>query len=175
MTEQRFIVPEDLATHFHLRAGDRVGDFGSGTGSFVPVLSRLVGPEGRVYSVEIQKNLAETLSAKIRREHLSNVEVIWGDLEELKGTKVADSALDAAVLINCLFQIEDKSTALQEIMRTLRSGGKLFITDWSESWGGMGPHLEQVVSEADARASAESAGFVFERTFDAGKIGRAHV
>ncbi len=161
------MVPEVLATHFHLRPGDHVGDFGAGVGSFEPILSRLVGPTGRVYALEIQKSLVEALVAKSSR--LGNVEAIWGDLEAMNGTKIKDGALDAAVMINCLFQVEDRSTAIREMTRTLRSGGKLFIVDWSESWGGMGPALGQVLTEADARDLIETEGLVFERSFDAGE------
>ena len=168
MSEKRFVVPEAIATHFHLRAGDKVGDFGSGVGSFMPVLARLVGPSGRVYAVEIQKTLVESLVARARSERISNAEVIWGDLEAENGTKIMSGALDAGIIVNCLFQTEDKSAVIREIVRTLRSGGKLFIVDWSESWGGMGPQIGGVVTEAEARALAETEGLVFERSFDAG-------
>jgi ubiquinone/menaquinone biosynthesis C-methylase UbiE len=169
MSSQRFMVPEVLATHFHLRPGDHVGDFGAGVGSFEPILSRLVGPTGRVYAVEIQKSLVEALVAKIQSGRLSNVEAIWGDLEADNGTKIKDGALDVVLMINCLFQLEDKPMAIREMMRALRSGGKLLIVDWSESWGGMGPQAGQVLTEADARDLMESEGLVFERSFDAGE------
>ena len=169
MSLRRFIVPEVLATHFHLRPDDHVGDFGAGVGSFEPILSRLVGPTGRVYAVEIQKSLVEALAAKIQSSRLGNVEAIWGDLEAENGTKIKDGALDAAVMINCLFQVEDKPMAIREMTRALRSGGKLLIVDWSESWGGIGPQINQVLSEADTRDLIESEGLVFERSFDAGE------
>ena len=97
-------MPEVVSTHFHLRPGDSVGDIGAGTGNFVGALSRLVGPQGRVYCSEIQKNLVEKLNDKIRGEHLSNASVLWGDMEELGGTKIADGSLYAAVTVNTLFQ-----------------------------------------------------------------------
>jgi len=100
MTEGRFVIPDVVATHFHLRPGDTVGDFGAGTGFFATVLSRLVGPEGKVYCVEIQKNLVEKLIDKVQREHLGNVEVIWGDLEEEGATKLGDENLKKATVIH---------------------------------------------------------------------------
>lgn len=168
MEEKRFVIPEIIATHFHFRLGDKVGDFGSGSGPFLRVFSNLVGPEGFVYACEIQKNLAEMLQDRVRREHLNNVEVIWGDLEEINGTKIENETLDAGVLVNCLFQVEDKETTIKEVMRTLRSGGKLIVIDWSESWGGMGPQPAQVINESEARALCEGQGLTFEREFDAG-------
>lgn len=168
MSETRFVVPDVVSSHFHLRPGDSVADFGAGNGSFMSVLSRLVGPQGQVYAIEIQKNLAETLSSRVRSERLSNVKVLWGDIEEEGGTKVESGVLDAALISNSLFQMEDKATALREVSRTLRSGGKLFIIDWSESWGGVGPQSSHVLTESEARDLAEAEGFTFERTFDAG-------
>ncbi len=166
-TQGRFVIPEVVSSHFHLRDGDVVADFGAGSGHFVRVLSRRVG-QGKVYALEIQKNLVETVGDMARRENLGNVEVVWCDLEAEEGTKLRDGALDDAVVVNSLFQFEDKGAAMREMVRTLRSGGKLFVIDWSESFGGMGPALSDVLTERDARALAETAGLVFERTFDAG-------
>lgn len=168
MSEQRFIVPEVVATHFHLRPGDQVADFGAGSGHFEAVLSRLVGPEGKVLAIEIQKGLVEKLDDKVRRERLGNVTTLWGDIEEVGGTKIADAALDAAIMVNTLFQMESKNAAVSEIYRVLRGGGKFFLIDWSESWGGLGPQPGQVLNADEARSLAETAGFTFERNFDAG-------
>ncbi len=146
-----------------------MGDFGAGAGNFTAALSRAVGQEGKVYASEIQKNLVDTLNDRVKREHLGNVEVVWGDIEELGGTKIEDEVLDATVIVNTLFQIEERDVAVQEIVRTLRSGGKFFIIDWSESWGGLGPQPGAVLTERDARDLAETAGLTFERSFDAGQ------
>jgi hypothetical protein len=71
-------------------------------------------------------------------------------------------------MVNVLFQLEDKATALLEVARTLRSGGKFFLVDWTDSFGGLGPHPDQVLARDAARALVEGSGFVYERTFDAG-------
>lgn len=164
----RFVIPEKAATHFHLREGDKVADFGAGSGYFTKILSKLVGEEGRVYACEIQKNLVESIGDLARRENLNNVSVVWCDMETQNGTKIEDKVLDAAIVVNTLFQIEDKDVAVDEITRTLRSGGKLFVIDWSESFGGLGPQPDAVISENDTRALFEQHGFVYERSFDTG-------
>ena len=165
---RRFVKPEIVSTHFHLRPGDKVADFGAGSGYFVRPLSKLVGSEGRVYACEIQRSLVETIADIVRQESTQNVEVIWCDFETEGGTKIDDGALDAGVVVNTLFQIGNKSAAIKEFVRTLRPGGKLFIVDWMESWGGLGPQPEDVVNDKEAVALCESGGLVFERDFDAG-------
>lgn len=163
----QFMQPEVVATHFHLRDGDTVADFGAGAGFFTRVLSKLV-KSGRVYACEIQKPLVDKLGLLKISERLSNVEVLWSDLEAPKGTKIADGILDAGVLINTLFQLDNKAGALAEIARTMRKGGKFFVVDWTDSFGGMGPAPMHVVTEDIAKTLVESAGFTFERSFPAG-------
>lgn len=168
-TITRFVHPDIVSSHFHFRSGDRVADFGAGAGYFIPALSRAVGPDGRVYACEIRKQLVQKIGQEIQASQLANVESLWCDFEEPKGTKLKADMLDGGVMVNVLFQLEDKVSALTEIARVLRKGGKLFIVDWTESFAGLGPHIDHVFSEAKARELAEQHGFRFERTFPAGE------
>ena len=164
----RFVVPGVVATHFHLREGDTVADFGAGSGYFIEALANAVGAQGVVYACEIQKDLVEKLGNAARSKGLEQVSPLWGDLEELGGTKVPEGVLDAAMLVNTFFQLEDKQTALREVSRTLRSGGKFFLVDWSESFGGLGPQADAVVTKQMALDYCEQEGLVLDRSFDAG-------
>lgn len=162
-----FMDPRAVITHFHLRPGDSIADFGAGVGQYLGVLSRAVGTNGSVHACEIQKSLVERLTQRIHEERLSNVHAIWCDLEALGGTKLRDGLLDAGLLMNTLFQIEDRATALREIARVVRKGGKLFIIDWSDSFGGIGPQPAQVIKGDAAKKLLLEAGFEFERDFPA--------
>lgn len=163
-----FVVPEVVVSHFHLKPGDSVADFGAGSGFFLKSLSYRVGPEGRVYACEIQKSLVEKISDQVRHQHLTNVYPLWCDLEEANGIKIKDGALDVALLINTLFQIEDKEAGIREMSRTIRSGGRLIVIDWTDSAGGMGPVFDHVVTPHDAAVLFEARGFVLEHEFPAG-------
>ncbi len=164
----QFVDPNVVVSHFHLREGERVADFGAGTGFYLPPLSAAVGGTGRVYACEIQKSLVEKLAQTAREKHLTNVEPLWCDLEAVGGTKLADGMLDAALLANTFFQLEEKEMALREIMRVVRSGGKVFIIDWTDSFGGMGPQPQYVVTAERTKEYFKNAGFSFEREFPTG-------
>ena len=164
----RFIDPSIIASHFHLREGDVVADFGSGSGHYLRPLSQAVGPSGRVYACEIQKNLVERLGVVIHDQRLGNVSPVWCDIEAHHGTKFADGILDAALLSNVMFQFEDKESALREVARSMHKGSRLFVIDWTDSFGGLGPRPEEVVSEVSARALLQKTGFVCDHTFPAG-------
>ncbi len=164
-----FVIPENAVTHFHLREGDVIGDLGAGSGFFEKALSRAVGTSGRVFAFEIQRPLVERLSEMVRREHLGNVEVLWCDIESPEGCKLREGMLDAGLFSNTLFQVEDKARALEEAHRLIRSGGKLLVIDWTQSFAGMGPQPSDVLTESDAQALIEQYGFAYERSFPAGE------
>lgn len=164
----RFADPAMIVSHFHLRGGDTVADFGAGSGHYMKPLSLVVGASGKVYLTEIQKNLVEALGNKKSEARLSNVYPLWCDIEAKNGTKLGDASLDAGILSNTLFQFAHKEHALTEIHRVLRPGAKLFVIDWSESFGNLGPRPEDVVHEADAKSLITARGFSFERTFPVG-------
>lgn len=164
----RFVIPDVVTTHFHLREGDVVADFGAGSGFFLRPLSKAVGENGLVYACEIQKVLVEKLGELAGLQGLGNIHPLWCDLEEPNGIKINDQELDAAILVNTLFLFEQKEVAIKEMARTIRSGGKFFVIDWTESFAGMGPQAERVVTATEATALMESNGFVFEHEYPAG-------
>jgi len=168
VTSTRFVQPDVVATHFHLRDGDRVADFGAGAGYFLPALSKAVGSSGRVYACEIQKNLITTLGTVAREQRLGNVSPLLADLETAGGIPLKEGTLDVGILINTLFQFEDKAAALEEIARVTRKGGRLIVIDWLESFAGLGPRGDAIVSEGAAKDLVTSNGFVFDRDFPAG-------
>jgi len=167
-TNAQFMDPASTASHFHLHEGDSVADFGAGPGHYIKILSKAVGATGRVYACEIQKALVDTLGVLAHEENLTNVRPLWCDLEKQKGTKIDNGILDAGILVNTLFQLEHKNLALEEMARVIRRGGKLFVIDWLDSFHGIGPQPQFVVTEAMARKMIEDAGFACERTFPAG-------
>ncbi len=166
--EDRFVIPSVVTTQFLLREGDIVADFGAGSGFFLKSLSEATGSEGKVFACEIQKLLVEKLGEFARSSNLDNIHPLWCDLEEEDGIKIATGELDAAILANTLFQIEDKEAGIKEMGRTVRSGGRFFVVDWTESFSGMGPNTSDIVSAEEATNLFESSGFVFEREFPAG-------
>jgi ubiquinone/menaquinone biosynthesis C-methylase UbiE len=165
----QFVDPNIVCSQFHVRTGDAVADFGAGSGYFLSPLSAAVGHEGVVYAFDIQKNLVDSMGEHVRRNNLNNVRVLWVDLEESEGSTLGAAQLDVVTIINTLFQFEDKPAVLAETYRTLRSGGKLFVVEWSESFGNLGPEPGAVVPKESAQALVEQQGFVYEREFAAGE------
>ncbi|TSC99097.1 MAG: type 11 methyltransferase [Parcubacteria group bacterium Greene0714_4] len=163
-----FTEPQSNIDQFMIPEGARVADLGAGSGMYTIAAARAVGDTGRVLSVEVQKELLVRLQTAAKGEGLSNIDVIWGDIEKLGGTKIRDMSIDAAIVSNVLFQIEDRRDFMTELKRILKPRGKVLVVDWSGSYGGMGPTPEQVVSEQDVKTLFDKHDMVFERSINAG-------
>jgi ubiquinone/menaquinone biosynthesis C-methylase UbiE len=163
-----FSNPEQNVARLLLTEGMRVADFGAGTGFYSKAASAKVGYSGKVYAVEVVKDMVKKLEADLKQWGISNVDCIWGDIEKVDGTKIADESLDAVIISNVLFQAEDKLGLIDETKRVLKKKGKVLLIDWSESFGGMGPAPTHVVSEKTAEDLFKKRGFKFVETISTG-------
>lgn len=145
----------------------QVADFGAGSGAYVFGIAEALQGSGTVYAVDIQKDLLRRIANEASRRGVTNVEVIWGDVEEEGGSKLAPK-MDIVLISNLLFQVSDKANVLREAMRVTKPGGSVTIIDWSESFGGMGPHPDHVVTKEAAYEYARKAGLMFLKEFSAG-------
>jgi ubiquinone/menaquinone biosynthesis C-methylase UbiE len=163
-----FAHPEKIIEQFQLGEGMHVADLGVGSGVYTFAAAKRVGKDGVVYACDLQKELVQKVQKEANHAGLSNVHAMWTDLEEERGTTLADASVHAVIASNILFQIEHKERFLKEVFRITRSGGKVLIVDWSDSHGGVGPHTAHVLKRHTAQTLAESVGFVFEKDVDAG-------
>jgi len=163
-----FAVPHRVAHELGLVHGMRVADFGAGSGSYALALAEAVGKTGVLYAVDVQKDLLARIKSEAHRKHLSNIEIIWGDLENSHGSKIADRTVDLVLASNILFQLPDKHALLSEAYRILKPSGRLALIDWNDSYNHMGPHPDSIVSLEKAREIVQACGFTELRTFEAG-------
>ncbi len=156
-----FSNPEKNVASLVLQEGMKVADLGAGSGAYSRACSVRVGNTGKVYAIEVQKDLVKKLENDLKQWHISNVECIWGDIEHIEGTKIASRSMDAVIISNVLFQAEDKLGLIDEAKRILKKGGQILLIDWKESFDGMGPAPLSVVNEKTAQDLFTKRGFKF--------------
>ena len=85
-----FSEPQKNIEQLELKPGERVADLGCGVGAYSLAAAPLVGVDGKVYAVDIQKDLLERLRQEADRQGWRNIEVVWGDVERVSGSGLAD-------------------------------------------------------------------------------------
>lgn len=159
-----FSDPKQILEQFHVDPGMTVADFGAGSGHYTIALARMVGNSGKVYAVEVQRDVLDRLRSDITSTPgVNNVQFVWGDIDADRGSTLQDHLCDRIVMSNVLFQLEKKETAVKEMFRVLKSGGQVLLIDWSDSFGHLGPHPSAVISEDKAKEMFEACGFQYEK------------
>jgi ubiquinone/menaquinone biosynthesis C-methylase UbiE len=164
-----FANPKENLEKFGLSPGTIVADIGAGVGHYAITAAKMVnGMDGKVYAIDVQKELLEKLKNEAGRERLDNLEIIWGDAEKVGGTKLRDASVDVVLVSNMFFQVEDRVGFIKEISRILKPKGRLFFIDWSDSYGGIGPKSDAVVTESQAKGIFSENGFVVDKDVPVG-------
>ena len=163
-----FSDPETVVPYFELTDGNIVADFGAGSGHYSIVMSKCVGNNGRIYAIDIQKDLLTRLEVEAKQAGARNIHIVWGDMEKSGGTKLADNSVDFVLLANALFQSTARYSIVLEAKRILRSEGKVAVIDWSDSFNNLGPMAEHLAKPEEVKQIFTQAGFTLEKDFPAG-------
>ncbi len=163
-----FANPEENVARLHLKEGEKVADFGAGTGAYAIAAGKAVGRDGSVYAVEVQDALLSRITNTARDAGVSNIKVLWGDIEEKGGTSIPDGVVDAVILSNVLFQVEDMRALFEEVRRVLKPGGRVLVVEWRDSFNGLGPQPDRIVAPSAVQEVCSRGGFSEKESFDAG-------
>ncbi len=164
-----FSDPKYILKQFGVYGEIKVADLGASGGYYTIAAARVIAEDGGVvYAIDLVPDLLTRIQKEARAAHVSNVEILLGNLEREGGTKLASGFIDKAILANTLFTIEDKEACAKEIARIIKPGGQLLVVDWKGSYNHMGPHPDHIVLQKDAETLFGRAGFVADRSIDAG-------
>lgn len=104
-----------------IEKGNKVLDFGCGTGNLTKILADLVGPEGQVVGVDPD---GERLKLARDLYSASNITYIQGSFESIPGTDY-DIVYSNYVIMRCM----DKDAVFKKMASVLKKGGKFgFVT-----------------------------------------------
>jgi|SRR6185436_1211680 len=152
-----FSDPEAVVPYFGLVDGTVVADFGAGSGHYALAMARRVGDRGKVYAIDVQKELLSRLEAEAKQAGIRNINIVWGNVEKAGGTKLADQSVDVVIIANMLLQTDAKYSVALEAKRILRASGKVAVIDWKNKTNP--EEIKQIFAQA---------GFSFVKDFPAG-------
>ncbi len=119
-------LPQWIVERMRLEPGMVVADIGAGTGYLLPFLSRAVGPEGKVYAVEIQPQLVDHLRKRAAAEHLDNVEVVLSTETDAP----LPQPVDRMILLHSYRELAQPIEMLRALKQRMQPTGRLFVIEF---------------------------------------------
>ncbi len=120
-----FNPPRNWIAEAGVKAGDVVLDFGFGRGGFALAAAKAVGPEGKVYALDLNPFAVASVQKKARRKGLARVETIQSD----GPTGLPDESVDVVLVYDVFHELDDADAVLRELHRVMRAGGTLSFSD----------------------------------------------
>ena len=131
-----------------IQPGMAVLDVGAGPGRLSVPAAQRVGPEGRVVAFDVQPAMLARLNQAKAAAGVSNLQAVLGDAGK---RSLPPGPFDRVLLVTVLGEIADQRGALAEILKLLKPGGLLSVTEVLPD-----PHYQ---SRTRVRRLAEGAGF----------------
>jgi ubiquinone/menaquinone biosynthesis C-methylase UbiE len=158
-----------LAAVMHWRAGFTIADIGAGDGSYSFAAAQHVGPLGKVFATEIDKQKLTELRAEVKKRNLQNVVVVDSAVAD---TNLPTDCCDAIFLRRVYHHLTKPAEFDANLLRSLKPSGRLAIIDFPARRGL--PPVEGVPSNRGGHGVPEkivieeltAAGLQLEQTID---------
>jgi ubiquinone/menaquinone biosynthesis C-methylase UbiE len=122
--------PGPIVTRSGAQPGMKVLEIGCGSGAYTTFFARAVAPTGEVAALDIQPAMLAQLTAKLAKPENQDIHNIV--LHEASAYELPfdDNTLDLVYMITVFQEIPDRDRTLAEVLRVLKPGGLLAITEW---------------------------------------------
>lgn len=124
---RRLFAPPQRLVGPYVKKGQVVADLGCGSGYCTLALAELVGPEGKVYAVDLDRKCLRGLEKKADKRGHHNIEAHASSASDLSFIK--DGSVDFVLANGLLCSMSDhRQSAVKEIKRILKSGGQAYLS-----------------------------------------------
>ena len=147
-----FVEPRTVIRTLSVSTGDTVADFGAGSGYFSFEFARAVGPEGKVYALDVLPAALEAITGQAKTRGLTNVIAQRCNLERANGSGLGNTSVDWVVVKDVLLQNKDKGVILREVARILKPTGRALIVEWDPDEAIVGPERELRIKPSDLKS-----------------------
>jgi ubiquinone/menaquinone biosynthesis C-methylase UbiE len=107
--------------------GQVAADLGCGSGYYTLALAEVVGPEGRVYVVDLNEEAIQELEMKAEKRGYHNIEAHASSASDLSFIK--DGSIDFVLANGLLCSMPDhRQAAVTEIKRILKPAGQAYLS-----------------------------------------------
>lgn len=162
-----FVDPATVVGRLDVKAGDKVADFGCGSGYFSFEFAKRIGTDGVLYALDVLPSALEAVASRAKLEQLGNIVTKRVNLEKERGSGLGDKSVDWVIIKDILFQNQKKDVILNEAARVLVPGGRILIMEWKPENTQVGPEAHLRISPDTLRGLLDAAHLTVEQEIPA--------
>lgn len=153
--------PKEVVEKLAISTGARVADLGAGGGYFTWYLAEAVGPQGKVFAVEIDETALDIITKEIKARSSTNVTPIRAEPRDAE----LPEPVDLVFSCDTYHHMTDRVAYFQVLARSLTADGRVAILDFHPH-GFFSGLLGHGTAKEDVRREMEAAGYRLDRDFN---------
>jgi len=148
--------PHEVLTALNLKPGEVIADIGAGSGYFTFPIAHHLGPEGKVYAVDVSSDMILHLNRRIRDLKTTNVVSVLADPDD---PLLPEQSVNRFFICDVWHHVESPSKYLGMIKKMLKPGGQVIMIDFHKKELPFGPPMAMKIAREDLVKQMESNGF----------------
>jgi protein-L-isoaspartate O-methyltransferase len=110
-----------------LKEGDVVADVGAGSGYHTFRLAAMVKAKGKVYAVDIQKEMLDIIKARMKASKVTNVVPVLGTISD---PKLPAGEIDMILMVDVYHEFSHPYEMTEAMVKALKPGGRLIFVEF---------------------------------------------
>jgi ubiquinone/menaquinone biosynthesis C-methylase UbiE len=119
--------PAKLYDALKIKAGDVVADVGAGSGYHTFRLAAAVGPKGKVYANDIQKEMLAIIKKRMEKDKVANIETVLGTETD---AKLPENKIDLILLVDVYHEFSHPYEMMESMLKALKPGGRIVFVEY---------------------------------------------
>jgi ubiquinone/menaquinone biosynthesis C-methylase UbiE len=162
--------PDAALNAIGIAKGATVADIGAGVGYFTWRLAARIGPQGKVYAVDIQQGMLDRLRQNMAERKLANYEAVLGAEDD---PRLPAGRIDLALLVDVYHEFSQPQKMLRKIRAALTPDGRMVLLEYRKEDPQVPILPAHKMSVAEVKAEIEPEGFRLEKTLE--NLPRQHI
>lgn len=110
-----------------LKPGMVIADLGAGSGYYTFPIADKVGPKGKVYAVDIQKEMLDIIKRRMKAREVANIEPVLGTISD---PKLPEGKVDLILMVDVYHEFSHPYEMTVAMVKALKPGGLLVFVEY---------------------------------------------
>lgn len=119
--------PSKLLKALKIKPGSTIADIGAGSGYLTFPMAKIVGSRGKVFAVDIQKEMLDIIKQRMRERKVKNIHPRLGTI---KNPNLPPNSVDLILMVDVYHEFDHPYEMTTAMVKSLKPGGRLVFVEY---------------------------------------------